>query len=62
MFVLLAILAIGFFAYMVWRWNASGLRRECRWRQSRSEGGWTCTYCGGHVAGEARPNICIRDL
>ncbi|WP_085822901.1 hypothetical protein [Ruegeria meonggei] len=57
--VLLLLLLVGVFAYFAWRARTSSLTRDCRWRQHRKEGFWTCTYCGAQQKGEDAPTQCL---
>lgn len=56
----LLILALGVLAYFIWRARTSSLTRDCRWRQNRTEGTWTCAFCGAKQVGEATPRHCLR--
>lgn len=56
--LLLLLLGLGVGLYFVVRARRSGLGRNCRWRQARSRGVWTCAYCGATTEEAAQPLHC----
>ncbi|WP_291730032.1 hypothetical protein [Leisingera sp. F5] len=56
--LLLLLLLAGVFGYFLWRRSATGLTRNCRWRQQRAKGQWFCSYCGAVAPGGEAPRFC----
>ena len=64
MAIVLIFLGIGVLAYLGWRWRATTLTRECRWRLDRSvgPGHWRCASCGAetNLSPGDEPRKCLR--
>lgn len=56
--VLLALLC-AVVAYLWWRRHTTTLTRNCRWRQDRTRGLWSCAYCGAETPGDTAPTRCL---
>lgn len=59
MLPLLVLLAGGTLAYLWWRRRTTTLTRNCRWRQDRVRGVWTCAYCGAETVSDGEPDRCL---
>lgn len=59
MAILLLILLVATLVYLWWRRRTTTLTRNCRWRQDRARGDWTCAYCGARTVSEREPGRCL---